>query len=91
MTKDAREIEAAFDLISTACWNIKENDQCDRCPLKHICLEETALIEVADLVSGLSWDDFLRFSDECLPSEELQNDMAMNQAYDEYRDKEDGL
>ena len=63
MTKDAREIARAFDLVNTACAEIKDHDRCEDCPLHYICLEEDAVIDIADLVSANTWDEFLDFAD----------------------------
>lgn len=65
MTKDAREIGNALDLIATACEEIKDHDRCEDCPLSHVCLEDTSesFIDIADLISPLSWDEFLNYAD----------------------------
>ena len=63
MTKDAKEIAKAFDLIGTACNEIKEHDCCEGCPLHHLCLEEESAIEFADLVNASLWDEFLDYAD----------------------------
>lgn len=63
MTRDAKEIVKAFDLIGTACGEIKEYDLCEECPLRHMCLEDESAIEFADLVNASTWDEFLDFAD----------------------------
>ena len=72
MTKDAKEIARAFDLIYSACENIKEHDGCDDCPMRYLCLEdpEQSVLEIADLVSASSWDDFLEYADNITFSED---------------------
>lgn len=63
MTKDAKEIARAFDLIGTACAEIKDHSQCEGCPLKYLCLEEEVAIEFADLINEGTWDEFLTYAD----------------------------
>lgn len=63
MTRDAKEIAKAFDLIGTACAEIKDRDRCDDCPLRHICLEEASAIEFADFINAGTWDEFLTYAD----------------------------
>jgi hypothetical protein len=55
-----------------------------------MCLndEGNSVIDYADLISAEAWQEFLDFADACLPSDALQDDMAMNTAYDRYRDME---
>ena len=93
MTKCAQNIAKAFDLLMLACDGIKGNDRCDGCPRKHMCLEDygNSVIDNADLVSAEAWQEFLDFADECLPSDELLDDMAMNADYDNYKDMDRGL
>lgn len=88
MTRDVKNISSAFDLISMACENIRENDRCDDCPMRHICVNDynDSVIDFADLVSESVWQDFIDYSDECLPSDDLARDMAENALYDSYRD-----
>ena len=77
MTRDAKEVESAFDLVSTACWNIKEADQCWKCPMRYQCLDgtygTTSVVDIADLTSKFTWDEFLEYADKCLPSDELHS------------------
>ena len=79
MKKDVDNIVKALDLLSTACGNIQEKGQCEYCPVKHVCLEgkyaDTSLVEIADLVCGSRWAEFLEYADECLPSAEVQADI----------------
>ena len=63
MTRDAKEIVKAFDLIGTACAEIKDHDRCEDCPLHSLCLEEECAMEFADLVNASLWDEFLDFAD----------------------------
>ena len=63
MTKDAKNIAQAFDLINTACAEIEEHDRCEDCPFRYMCLAEENVIEFADLVSASTWDEFLEFAD----------------------------
>ena len=91
MKKDVDNIVKALDLLSTACGNIQECRQCEHCPIGHVCLEgkygETTLVEIADLVCGSRWEDFLTYADECLPSESVLEDMAYAAAADYGRDE----
>ena len=72
MLKDAREISKAFDLIFEACNNIKEYEACDDCPLNCLCLDdpEVSVLDLGDLVSATSWDEFLNYADNAEFSEE---------------------
>lgn len=63
MTKDAKEIAKAFDLITTACAEVKDRNRCEDCPLKYMCIEEVAAVEFADFVSTGTWDEFLAYAD----------------------------
>ena len=90
MKKDVENITSVLELLSTACGNIQGKDQCEYCPIKHLCLEgkyaDTSLVEIADLVSRGRWEEFLEYADECLPSKALQEDMAYAAAADYGRD-----
>lgn len=72
MLKDAREISKAFDLIFEACNNIKDHEVCEECPLRNLCLEdpEVSVLDLGELVSASSWDEFLRYADNAEYSEE---------------------
>ena len=72
MLKDAREISRAFDLIFEACNNIKDHDACENCPLNCLCLDdpEVSVLDLGDLVSASSWDDFLEYADNVTFSED---------------------
>lgn len=65
MTKDAREIAKAFDLIFEACNDIKDHDACEECPLRNLCLDdpEVSVLDLGDLVSASSWDEFINYAD----------------------------
>ena len=65
MLKDAREISSAFDLIFEACNNVKDHDACEGCPLSSLCLDdpEVSVLDLGDLVSASSWDEFLSYAD----------------------------
>lgn len=90
MTKCAETVSKVFDLLADACYIIKENDRCDECPRKYMCLEGKAysLIEYADRVSANAWDEFVEFVDKCLPSEALEELMQDAREHDDYRDKQ---
>lgn len=91
MTKDIAEIARVFDLISAACWNIKENDRCHDCPMRYMCLDgtygTTSVVDVADLTSTGTWSEFLEYADKCLPSDDLQADMDYAREADRGRDE----
>lgn len=72
MLKDAREIAKAFDLIFEACNNIKEHEACEDCPLSFLCLEdpEVSVLDLGDLISASSWNEFLTYADNAEFSEE---------------------
>lgn len=79
MLKDAREISKAFDLIFEACGNIKDHSACEECPLHSLCLEdpEVSVIDLGDLVSASSWDEFLNYADNVtFPKEDLDAQYA---------------
>ena len=63
MVRDTKEIARAFDLIGTACAEIKDHDGCGECPLKYLCIEEVAAIELTDLVNARTWGEFLTYAD----------------------------
>lgn len=73
MTKCAREISRAFDLIFEACENIKECGGCADCPLSgSLCLDdpEVSVLDLGDLMSASSWDEFLDYADNVTFSDE---------------------
>ena len=90
MTTHARDIEKAFELISLCCENIRENDRCEDCPMRHMCVNDfkDSVVDFADLVSASAWQDFIDFSDECLPSESRQRDINDSRIYDAWKDRE---
>ena len=65
LAEEAKIISEAFELLANACYNIKEYDQCGECPMRYMCLEETeeAIVDIADLKSALSWQEFLEYSE----------------------------
>lgn len=90
MTRDAREIAKAFDLIFEACNNIKDHEACDNCPLSCLCLDdpEVSVLDLGDLMSATSWDEFINYADNVEFSEEqrrvqyedFRRDMARDDA-----------
>lgn len=71
MTKDARMIEQAFSLVAAACERIQDCGKCDECPKKHTCIcGDTNVMDMAELISALSWDEFLEYADHTYPSED---------------------
>ncbi len=72
MLKDAREISKAFDLIFEACNNIKDHDACEECILRNLCLDdpEVSILDLGDLVSASSWEEFLNYADNVTFSKE---------------------
>ena len=72
MTKDAREIAKAFDLIFEACNNIKDHDACEECTLRYLCLDdpEVSVLDLGDLVGASTWDEFLNYADNVTFSKE---------------------
>ena len=91
MKKDVQDIIKVLELLDRACYNIQENDQCEYCPISHLCLDgkygEATLVDLADLVSVGRWTEFLEFADECLPSEDLQADIDYAYLADYGRDE----
>ena len=93
---DAKRIFDAFDLVSSACWNVQEKDGCEHCPMNNICLENKfgtpkSVVDVADLINASSWQEFLDYADECVPSDEMQQQLFESSDYDSYRDRKMGL
>lgn len=82
MFKDAKEISRAFSLIFEACNNIKDREACDGCPLSFLCLDdpEVSVLDLGDLMSASSWDEFLQYADNVEFSEEQRRVQ-----YDEFR------
>lgn len=72
MTRDAREISRAFDLIFEACYEIQDHGGCEECPISHLCLDDTkaSVNEIADLMSAQGWDEFLNYADNATYSED---------------------
>lgn len=72
LSRDAREISQAFDLLSSACENIQDHNACEDCPLHYMCLEDgsESVNEYADLMTTSSWDEFLEYADNAAFSEE---------------------
>lgn len=64
MTKDARMILSALDLLHAACENIGGLGGCDRCPLKTNCLEMTSALTLAEDVTANQFEEFLGYSDD---------------------------
>lgn len=62
--KDVKMIIGALDLLHTACENIDYYEACERCPIKSQCLEDTALLDVAEEVTLTQLDEFLGLSDD---------------------------
>ena len=90
MLKDAREISKAFDLIFEACNNIKDHSACEDCPLKNLCLDdpEVSVLDLGDLVSASSWDEFLNYADNVEFSEEEYKAQYADFLRDMRRDEE---
>ena len=72
MLRDAMEISKAFDLVFEACYNIREYEACEECPLKYRCLEdpEVSVLDYGDTMTPSSWEEFLRYSDHATFSDE---------------------
>lgn len=72
MTRDARELQKAFDLLYEACLNIQDHGGCENCPISHLCLNNPSqsVMEIAELMSASSWDEFLEYADNVTFSEE---------------------
>lgn len=64
LAEDARTIAEAFDILLDACENIKSYERCDECPMRYMCLDATdeSVVSIADLMSDLSWREFLEYS-----------------------------
>lgn len=64
MIRDAIDIVNAFELINTACENIKDHDQCEECPMRSDCLDDkgVSFYEVSDRGTG-AWEEFLTYAD----------------------------
>ena len=64
LAEEAKLIEEAFEILADACYNIKDYDQCDDCPMRYMCLDETeeSVITMADLKGVSAWREFLEYS-----------------------------
>lgn len=62
--EEAKIISEAFEILADACYNIKEYEQCDECPMRYMCLDDTeeSVITMAELKSTSSWREFLEYS-----------------------------
>lgn len=72
--EEAKLIAEAFEILSYACYNIKDYDACEDCPRRHMCLEDTesSIIENADLVGASAWEEFLDYSYNAHASDEVR-------------------
>ena len=63
--KEAHAIVEALNFIYELCDKIQDYDRCDECPLRYMCLDdsETAIVEIYDLISEGSWNDFISYGD----------------------------
>ena len=73
MTKDAKELTRAFDLLHEACMTISEAGACESCPLhEHLCLDDykAIVVDIAEKTAPVIWQKFLDFSDDIYSMEE---------------------
>lgn len=65
LAEEAKLIAEAFEILAEACYNIKDYEQCNECPMRYMCLEETeeSIIDISDLKTASSWQEFLEYSD----------------------------
>ena len=79
MLKDVQDITRVFDLLYTACENIRDDGQCGDCPIKLYCLDGqyggATVTETAEEITVGMWEDFLTYADESVPSKEVQADI----------------
>ena len=65
-----KEITKAIEAVISACSKIEEHSACDDCPLHYLCLDETPVVEISDLVSSSLWDEFMEYASNADYSEE---------------------
>jgi hypothetical protein len=65
--------------IYDACNFIQDAGGCDKCPIKHVCLGETAVADFANFCTKNSLREFLDFADDV---ENYANEQDMNNYHD---------
>lgn len=62
---EAKAIFEAFETLAEACENIRDYDQCENCPMKYMCLDDTeeSVNTMAELKDASSWEEFLDYSE----------------------------
>ena len=62
--EEAKLIAEAFDILAEACYNIQTYEQCEECPMRYMCLNDTdeSVMTMADLKGPSSWREFLEYS-----------------------------
>lgn len=63
MFKEAQELSKLIDTVICACENIQDVGACEGCPIYGVCIERSPFVEVADLISADTWNEFLEYSD----------------------------
>lgn len=59
----AEKICKALEDLWMCCEEIRNTSCCGDCPLKYTCLMDTPLVEVADLLSSKSIDEFIEYAE----------------------------
>ena len=62
MNKDAMKFINLLEVIYEACGSIQDAGGCDKCPIKHNCLDDTSVAEFANFCTRGSLSDFLDFA-----------------------------
>ena len=72
---DGRTITKTLEAVFDACGCIQEAGACDKCPVRHCCLDTTTFSEVCDIVSVGTFDEMLGFAKD-IDAKSNEEDMA---------------
>ena len=64
MNKDAMKFINLLEVIYEACGSIQDAGGCDVCPIKHNCLNDTAVADFANFCTKGSLKEFLGFAED---------------------------
>ena len=59
----AEKICKALEDMWMCCEEIRNSGKCDNCPMKYLCLMDTPLVEVADLLSSETATEFIEYAE----------------------------
>ena len=60
----AKAICDSLEVLLEACESIRQESECQyRCPMAHLCLYDTPVMEIADLLSTETAEEMLKVAD----------------------------